>query len=138
LHFAPWFYDPACFASPYLLHFRDDRILRNILELEQFAGFSAFRHPSYGKGVDRHCMLRERASDGFPDPTLGNMVLDRDDRARIFRRPGERRRIDRLDAVQVDDADHDPFLPQLFIGFERLMHGDACTDHRGYILPVRF
>ena len=59
-------------------------------------------------------------------PPADVVVLDRDQAALGFARAAhERRGVDRLHAVEIDDADGDALLAEQVVRLERLEHRDA-------------
>ena len=72
----------------------------------------------------------ERVEHGVAEPSLGPVVLDRDDRRRDR---AQRLGVDRLDGVEVDHARLDPVARQRLRRLQRLVERDPGADQRDVV-----
>ena len=75
-----------------------------------------------------NAFVGEGCQDRLSKAALGPVILDRHDPAGLASRRGDRRRVDRLDRVEIDDAGRDPVGGEAVRGRDRLVEGDAGAD----------
>ena len=78
-------------------------------------------------GVGQGCQ------DRLPKAAFGPVVLDRHDPTSLTSRRGDRRRVDGLDRIEVDDSGGDPVSAQASGGGDRLMESDASADQGDHV-----
>ena len=110
------------------LHRRDDVARRDAVLVEQFVGFAAARNLAHGQPGDGETRGGHGARDGVADAADRIVILDRDQPAGFARGRQQRRRINRLQRVEIDHADGDALLLQLVVSLQRLVQRDAGAD----------
>jgi len=71
--------------------------------------------------MDRRSLSGEGAQHGLAHAAFGKMVFHGHERSGVIRGLGESCRIDRLDAIEVDDADEYSLRLQFLIRLERFV-----------------
>ena len=87
-------------------------------------------HVCDGKAADPrlNTSVGKGCQDRFSKAALGPVIPDCHDPAGLSSRRDDRRRVDRLDRIEIDDARGDSFRSQAARGRDRLVEGDARAD----------
>ena len=110
-------------------HCRNDVPGGDAVTVEQLVGRPAAGNLAHGESAHSKPVRSNRLRDGVANPTACVMVLDGDHPPlRVARAAHERGRIDRLQRIEIDDADIDALLLELIVRFERVEPRDAGRD----------